>query len=471
METEAHFTGIREVIIQKLSAAKSSVLVAVAWLTDRGLFDALIDCQRRKVSVSLALLDDGNNRRTNIAWERLTAAGGSLYWIPEGTSRAGSLHHKFCLIDNDTVINGSFNWTNRASTADENIVIIQGDPEFAAQFQVAFHKLLDKHGHDAPPIPIDRAKLLSRLAVIAKLLDLEDFEDIAAQVPKLEHAKTLADINEVIVLLRSKSWEDAKRVVQSVIDRGFAVTLFVDPAVVELRLQVRLAEVQVAVLEGELADVQRRIRLFDHEQETAIGDVIRAYLDAKRRYLKLKEAANPSKESEEASANADATYRQYEEARAARAEEEKPSELSETEQQELKMLYRKLAMQCHPDRVTEEDKLRAKDYFQQLQAAYQQNDLGAVYRLKHQMEAGLELLQDDHGQELAEALERRLKELRSVLASVSKSIGVLTNSSTWKTLSTETDWRSWFAGQADRLIKETRKYHDEIEKSELKVPE
>lgn len=463
METEAYFTGIRDVIIRKLNAANSSVLVAVAWLTDRGLFDALVSCQRRNVAVSLAILEDSNNRRTNIAWERLTAAGGNLYWIPEGTSRAGSLHHKFCLIDNDTVINGSFNWTNRASTADENIVIIQGDPAFAEQFKAAFHKLLDKHGHDAPSTPIDRTKLLGRLSVIGKLLELEDFDDIEVQLPKLEHAKSLTEIEEIVRLLNLKSWGDAKRAIQSVIDRGLAVTVFVDPAVVELRFQVRMAEVQVAALETEFADMQRRMRVFDFEQETAIGDVIREYLDIKRRYLKMKQVVNPTNIGEDAATDADATYQKYEQARAARAKDEEPSRLTEGEQIELKLVYRKLAMQCHPDRVAEEDKMRAKTYFQELQAAYQQNDLGAVYRLKQSIEAGLGLTHEDHAQELAQALEQRLRELNAVLQNVAKQIGTIAQSPTWKTLTQETDWRSWFQDQESKLSSEIKRYRSELD--------
>ena len=103
METQAYFSGIRDKIIQRLDAANENVLVAVAWLTDRALFEALVSCQRRGATVSLAVLDDRINRQSSIAWERLTALGGRLCWIPEGTTRAGSLHHKFCLIDNDTV--------------------------------------------------------------------------------------------------------------------------------------------------------------------------------------------------------------------------------------------------------------------------------------------------------------------------------------------------------------------------------
>lgn len=127
MEGQVFFTGIRDRIVEHLAKATDSVLVAVAWLSNQELFEALVAYQRRGAAVSVALLDDRINRKTMLAWERLTALGGQVYWIPERGRRAGSLHHKFCLIDNHTVINGSFNWTNRASTADENIVVMHGD--------------------------------------------------------------------------------------------------------------------------------------------------------------------------------------------------------------------------------------------------------------------------------------------------------------------------------------------------------
>ena len=49
-------------------------------MTDRALFDALVDCQRRDVAVSLAVLDDRFNRSSTIAGELLTAPGATYCW-------------------------------------------------------------------------------------------------------------------------------------------------------------------------------------------------------------------------------------------------------------------------------------------------------------------------------------------------------------------------------------------------------
>lgn len=57
MESQAYFSGIREKIIEHLGAATNSLLVAVAWLTDREIFDGLVACQWRGLTVTLAMLD------------------------------------------------------------------------------------------------------------------------------------------------------------------------------------------------------------------------------------------------------------------------------------------------------------------------------------------------------------------------------------------------------------------------------
>jgi phosphatidylserine/phosphatidylglycerophosphate/cardiolipin synthase-like enzyme len=84
--------------------------------------------------VRLALLDDAINRQSGLNLERLRAVGGEVFWIPEAEGGQGSLHHKFCVIDGDGVITGSYNWTRRARSADENILRVRGDTALAAGY-------------------------------------------------------------------------------------------------------------------------------------------------------------------------------------------------------------------------------------------------------------------------------------------------------------------------------------------------
>lgn len=51
------------------------------------------------------------------------------------------MHCKFCVIDDATVIHGSYNWTKNASINDENLAIDK-DYEVARKFNKDFHHLL-----------------------------------------------------------------------------------------------------------------------------------------------------------------------------------------------------------------------------------------------------------------------------------------------------------------------------------------
>lgn len=131
MGLQAHFSDIRAVIAGELDAAAESIVAAVAWLTDPVLLEALVKAARCRCRVQLALLDDAINRPSGAKLEQVRAAGGAVFWIPEAERGAGSLHHKFCVIDGDAVITGSYNWTRRAGRADENILVAHGDPVLA----------------------------------------------------------------------------------------------------------------------------------------------------------------------------------------------------------------------------------------------------------------------------------------------------------------------------------------------------
>ena len=52
------------------------------------------------------------------------------------------MHNKFCIIDNTTVITGSYNWTVNANTNDENISVLN-DQTTAALYTQEFRRIKD----------------------------------------------------------------------------------------------------------------------------------------------------------------------------------------------------------------------------------------------------------------------------------------------------------------------------------------
>ena len=52
------------------------------------------------------------------------------------------MHQKFCIIDDEIVITGSFNWTNRAEKRnDEDILVHKNDNKIAANYVGRFDEL------------------------------------------------------------------------------------------------------------------------------------------------------------------------------------------------------------------------------------------------------------------------------------------------------------------------------------------
>jgi hypothetical protein len=83
MESQAYCSGIREKIIEYLGAASHTVSVAVAWLTGRELFDALVACQRLGAQVAVKLRFSATVLTALLAWWAPCNAA----WVATNTSK------------------------------------------------------------------------------------------------------------------------------------------------------------------------------------------------------------------------------------------------------------------------------------------------------------------------------------------------------------------------------------------------
>jgi PLD-like domain len=121
-------------IAAAIGAAHTSILVQAYEITPGPLVTALIAAHRRGVDVRAIVdykqLTDRRNRDDAFAVERLGTAG-----IPVLVDRPpGLMHDKVMIIDGETVITGSFNYTYSAEHRNvENLLVIH-DPALAAQY-------------------------------------------------------------------------------------------------------------------------------------------------------------------------------------------------------------------------------------------------------------------------------------------------------------------------------------------------
>ena len=134
MTQEVYFKDIRNVIISNLLNCNYDLKIAVAWFTDEKIISTVNSLLLKGVNVTIVIYDDHINKKD--LFEKLH------YNKAEISLSKKLMHHKFCIIDEMTVINGSYNWTNNAKTNDENIQISYKNPVFADKFKLEFEKIL-----------------------------------------------------------------------------------------------------------------------------------------------------------------------------------------------------------------------------------------------------------------------------------------------------------------------------------------
>lgn len=113
------------VIVAAIGTARHSIRVQAYSFTNRAIIAALVDAKRRGVDVR-AIVDKTDTRGRAVS--DLLAAGIPV-WVDYRPSIA---HNKVMILDGDSVITGSFNFTAAAQERNaENVILLQHSPAVA----------------------------------------------------------------------------------------------------------------------------------------------------------------------------------------------------------------------------------------------------------------------------------------------------------------------------------------------------
>ena len=104
-------TEIKQRIISEINNANQSIYLAMAYFTDRDIAMAIVGAKTRNVTVDVILSSNSQNDTVKLM---LIGANIIVHAFETGDTR-GIMHHKFCLIDNNITINGSYNYSINAS--------------------------------------------------------------------------------------------------------------------------------------------------------------------------------------------------------------------------------------------------------------------------------------------------------------------------------------------------------------------
>ncbi len=124
-------------VIRQIDGAKSSIYIAMYFFTSREIAQALVKARQRGVEVRVCLnaADGDYDKYSKDIYLRNNG-------IPVRTIKGkGIMHNKFCIIDETTILTGSYNWTKRAEFENDENVLVINSREIAEIYKEEFDRL------------------------------------------------------------------------------------------------------------------------------------------------------------------------------------------------------------------------------------------------------------------------------------------------------------------------------------------
>ncbi len=130
--------GATEAVVHELGNAKQEILVQAYSFTSAPIAKALVDAHKRGVKVTVVL--DRSQRGERYTSATFVANAGIPTYID---AKHAIAHNKIMIIDQETIITGSFNFTKAAEEKNaENLLVIKGNAELVKKYFANFEEHL-----------------------------------------------------------------------------------------------------------------------------------------------------------------------------------------------------------------------------------------------------------------------------------------------------------------------------------------
>ncbi|MBU2922217.1 hypothetical protein KO504_12760 [Winogradskyella psychrotolerans] len=455
MQTEAVFENIAERIVSELVKAQNSIFIAVAWFTNRNIFNVLQQKANEGCQINLMYSADHINENSSIDFDLLKTKKSNVFPIGDGDHDL--MHNKFCVIDHCTVITGSYNWSNKAESNHENITITNGVTTLAEQFVSEFNKIKQTYfpESETQKTEFPLSKIIKRLEIIKNFVILEEIDEISRSASKLEQYIFNSDIDEIIDLLQKEEFGDAINKIESFINKNQQLSIWSDPEIAALKLEIKNIENQINAFDNEKTELEKILAEFQHQHSIELGEIILEILKLRR--IKLKD---DKEKFEEAKRDEEEYQGQFE------AEKEKDIQnLNDEQKKELKKKFRKATTLCHPDKFSNEPievQKQAEAIFKELNEANAKNDLARVTEILANLEKGI--LKAEKGDSISdkEILRATINRLKLKLKQLESEILNIKQSDTFKTVTSIEDWDIYFDQTKEKLKSELEELRKEL---------
>ncbi len=302
-------------------------------------------------------------------------------------------------------------------------------------------------------------ELINRLVALKSLLDLGDMELVSVASSRLENVREEPEINRILGALENHRYAEAASLIDELLSDGTRLARWTDPEIALLDAELERVTADLADLETEQAELEHLVSRFQAAHNETLGERLARLLQLRMRLLERQLKADPEKQPAYDQASRDFEEFQQDQETQKETDARTKWDLSETDQSELKRLFRKGSKLCHPDVVPAEHHDAAAEMFRQLRKAYDEGDLERVRQLVKRAGAGLFDASGDTGdgdQRTKDRLKARIAGIREALERTRGNIQEIKRSSTYQTMTENSDWAGLFEKQALLLDQEIK---------------
>jgi len=224
------------------------------------------------------------------------------------------------------------------------------------------------------------------------------------------------------------------------------------PVYQDLKIELKKLEGRLIVLTDEKMDCERQINNFNSDYMLRFGSLIEEIL--KLRATIFREKLDPM--YEEAQLNFEEFGRIHHQQL-----EDLSVPLTDDEKQQLKIVYRKASRLCHPDKLTEDAKVKGEEFFKALNEAYRHQDLESVQdillKLESKATSFATVVKEIDNRAL---MQDRITLLYEKIARLEPEIKSLQESEIYQRIQSITNMDIYFTGLEEELLAELNRLND-----------
>ncbi len=280
------------------------------------------------------------------------------------------------------------------------------------------------------------------LITLKNLIELKDDETLQVMIKNLRKTSDAKSLAYLLKAVENNRYDDALLIIEDYLRQNRQVAIVYNPAVSALKVELHFQDAELNLFRTDRDEIGKMIHNFQTKYHYRLGKLLDRLLFLRKEKLAIQALIHPRLKAKLAEA-----IREYEDYHDMHNSPIKGImyNLPDHEKRELKRLYRKACLICHPDHVAEEQQEKAQAMFAELHEAYTCNDIRKVRLIAELLEKTGDFEMRFEKLDDADVLRLQIEKVMMQIAEIKEEIKELKGSGAYQTIEGITEsWDDYF---------------------------